>query len=284
MQQLKTLRRSTHDFSGSKITGCKKVAQTDGYDGHSLRAYFYYPEKFPEVDPNSVESINSIKENHEAERQASKPITFALTYQGMWITLHRNLGYSEEKAKLYEKRYHELYKESDEWVQKKLKQATELGYVTVAFGLRVRTPVMHQTILGTKKTPYQAEKEGRSAGNALGQSWGMLNNRAHTAFMLDARAKEKLAMNIRPMMHIHDAQYFLVKDDPDILEWVNRHLVKECSWQEDPEIQHPDVHLGGDVAVYYPSWANEIKLPNHADADELQDVLESGIDKYYETH
>jgi len=281
MQQLKTLRRSTHDFSGSKITGCKKVAQTDGYDGHSLRAYSYFPEEFPDIDPNSVESINSIEEFYKSFRQDSKPITFALTYKGTWLTLHKNLGYPIDKAKLYEERYHNLYSVSDEWVASHIEQATHTGYVTVAFGLRVRTPILHNCMLGTRQTPFQAEKEARSAGNALGQAWGLLNNRAHTAFMKSVRKHPDYRMLVRPMMHIHDAQYFLIKDKPDTLHWVNKHLTKECSWQDDPLIYHPQVKLGGDLGVFFPDWGNEIKLPNKASVNQLQEVLETGIDKYY---
>ena len=95
----------------------------------------------------------------------------------------KNLGWPEDKAKEIEKGYHGLYQVSDQWVAERIKQAAKDGYVEVAFGLRVRTPLLAQTTLGMKSTPYEAEAEGRTAGNALGQSYGLLNNRAAVAFM-----------------------------------------------------------------------------------------------------
>lgn len=221
------------------------------------------PITIEEVSPKQaeVEIINSIKHSHKDLRQRSKGCTFALTYQGTWRTLVQNFGFSEQEAKNIEARYHELYKESDEWVSKKMKKAAIDGYVDVAFGLRVRTPVMHQCILGLRNTPKEAEAEKRTAGNALGQSYGLLNSRAGMAFNQKVRAS-KYALDIKPVAQIHDAQYFLVKDDADVLLWMNRHLVEETSWQEDPAIYHPEVHLGGEVSIFYPDWAHECVIPN----------------------
>lgn len=79
MPQFETLLRSTHDFSGAKTITVKKVGRTAGYDGHSLRAYSYFGDQMPDIDPNSVESINSIGNLYEELRQRSKSPTFALT-------------------------------------------------------------------------------------------------------------------------------------------------------------------------------------------------------------
>lgn len=221
------------------------------------------PITIEEVSPKQaeVEIINSIKHSHKDLRQRSKGCTFALTYAGTWRTLVQNFGFSEQEAKNIEARYHELYKESDEWVSKKMKKAAVDGYVDVAFGLRVRTPVMHQCILGLRNTPKEAEAEKRTAGNALGQSYGLLNSRAGMAFNRKVR-ESKYALSIRPVAQIHDAQYFLVKDDAETLLWMNKHLVEETSWQEDPAISHPEVHLGGEVSIFYPDWAHECVIPN----------------------
>ena len=130
----------------------------------------------PDIE-DTLESINSIKSKYKHLRQESKGPTFALTYAGTYRTLMSKFGFSEERAKKIEAKYHELYKVSDEWVKAHLDQASKDGYVTCAFGLRLRTPLLKQVIKGTSKTPYEAEAEGRTAGNALGQSWCLLNNR-----------------------------------------------------------------------------------------------------------
>lgn len=52
---------------------------TDGYDGHCLRAYAYFGEQMPDIDPNCVISINSIENLYADLRQLSKAPTFLLT-------------------------------------------------------------------------------------------------------------------------------------------------------------------------------------------------------------
>ncbi|QDH83916.1 putative DNA polymerase I [Achromobacter phage vB_AxyP_19-32_Axy10] len=240
----------------------KLKVYTDGYDGHCLRAFSYFGDQMPDI-VDTVESINSIQDKYGVLRGESKAPTFALTYQGTWITLMKNCGFSEEKAKLVERRYHELYQHSTQWVQDKLDQAAKDGYITVAFGLRLRTPLLYQVIRGTRSTPYEAEAEGRTAGNALGQSWCLLNSRAWSEFMGKVRKSEH-RLTIRPCAQIHDAGYALIKDDISVVMYMNEHLVKAVNWNEHPDIYHPDVGLGGDLSLFYPSWEKEITISNGA--------------------
>lgn len=185
----------------------------------------------------------------------------------------KNLGWSEEKSRTVEDRYKELYSESVEWVAKKLEEATRVGYITAAFGLRVRTPLLHQVILGTSKTPFEAEAEGRTAGNALGQSWCMLNNRAQSEFMQRVR-QESHALEIRTCASIHDASYYMIRDNLDVLMYLNEHLVNAVKWQEHPDIYHDEVKLGGETSVFFPSWAEELTIPNHADKATILSLVE----------
>lgn len=249
---------------------------TDGYDGHCLRAQAYFGEDMPDIDPTSVASINSIETKYKDYRQDSKAPTFALTYQGTWATLVKNCGFSEEKAKSVEAKYHDLYVVSDQWVQSKLDEAAKVGYVTVAFGLRVRTPLLHQVIRGNSKTPHQAEAEGRSAGNALGQSYCLLNSRAASEFMGKVR-NSQYKHDIRPCAQIHDASYYIIREDIGAVLFTNEHLVKAVQWQEDPLIQHDQVKLGGEVSIFYPTWAKEITIPNGADEQELLSVIDAAL-------
>ena len=249
----------------------KLKVYTDGYDGHCLRAHSYFGEQMPDII-DTVESINSIATKYKPLRQDSKTPTFLLTYGGTYIGMIAKCGFSKIVAKQIEERYHELYVASDQWVAARLEEASHTGYVTCAFGLRVRTPLLHQVILGTRATPYEAEAEGRTAGNALGQSWCLLNSRASIDFMKLVR-EGKYRLKIRPIAHIHDAQYYLIPDDIDVLQYVNKHLVKAVEWQDDPAIEHPDVHLGGELSLFYPSWASEIELPNGSDQDTIRNII-----------
>lgn len=253
----------------------KLKVYTDGYDGHSLRAYAYFGEQMPDIE-DTVESINSIQHKYKSLRSDSKAPTFLLTYGGTYMGLMKNCGFPEEKAKLTEKRYHDLYVVSDMWVQAKLDEAAKTGYVTAAFGLRVRTPLLAQVLRGTCKTPYEAEAEGRTAGNALGQSWCLLNNRAGSEFMRKVRASE-FRLDIRPCIHIHDAQYFMIRDNMDTLQYTNKHLVEAVNWQDHPDIAHPEVGLGGELSLFYPTWANEIEIPNHATPEEVHQIIQKAF-------
>lgn len=184
-------------------------------------------------------------------------------------------------AQRIEANYHELYKESDEYVAKRLEQASKDGYVEVAFKLRVRTPLLKQVMFGSKKMPYEAAAEGRTAGNALGQSYCLLNNRAANEFM------EKVWVSpyrykVFPVALIHDAIYLLIVDDVEVVEWVNRELIKSMQWQELPEIQHPVVKLGAALDIFWPNWSNPITLPNAATQKEIWDICQSSKKQYLE--
>ncbi len=254
----------------------KLKVYTDGYDGHCLRAYAYFGDKMPDIDPTSVDSINSIAKLYKPERAESKAPTFALTYQGTYITLMVNCGFSEEKAKDVEAKYHILYKHSDDWIADKLNEASRVGYVTTAFGLRVRTPLLHQVVRGNRKTPFEAEAEGRTAGNAMGQGWCLLNSRAWSEFMgVHVRPHPVMRKNIRPCAQIHDAGYALVKDDMPTVLFMNKHLVDAVNWQDHDDIRHDEVGLGGEVSLFYPTWADEMVIPNGATEEEIRELIQA---------
>ena len=267
---------SLEDYVNALITKDRNKLRIyiDGYDSHCLRAYSYWPEKFPDI-VETPESINSIKTKYSELREKSKSPTFALTYRGTYITLVKNLGFSESEAKRIEANYHKLYKESDEWIQKRLDQARIDGYVTVAFGLRIRTPLLAQTLSNSRSRPFQAEEEGRTAANAFGQSYGLLTNRAINAFMKKVWTS-KYRLVIKPIMLIHDAIYLLIEDSLEVVDWVNRNLIKEMQWQELPELKHDIVKIGANLDIYYPSWADPLKLENNESPESIQ----AKVDKY----
>lgn len=251
----------------------------DGYDGHCLRAFSYFGDQMPDIDPGSVASVNSIEVAYKPLRQDSKTPTFLLTYGGTWMGIMDQLGWPEAKARMVEARYHELYRVSDEWVAARIAEASQQGYVEVAFGLRVRTPLLKQVILGTSRTPFEAQAEGRTAGNALGQSWCLLNNRASAEFMAKVRTSVH-RLSIRPCAHIHDAQYHLIRDEMAVLLFYNAHLVKAVQWQDDPLIWHDEVRIGGEVSVFYPNWASEMIVPNGASSDTINALAAEHFSKY----
>lgn len=256
------------EISSSDTVEIEQIENTKGYDGHCLRAYSYFKDQLPDIE-DTVESINSIKDKYEQIRQDSKAPTFALTYQGTWTTLVKNCGFTPEVAKRIEANYHELYKVSDQYVQDRLDQAMIDGYVEVAFGLKVRTPLLHKALKGVSDKGGAIAGEGRTAGNALGQSYGLLTNRAMIAFMQKVWSHPEMRLKIQPMSMIHDALYFMVKDEPEVVKFLNDNLIKEMQWQELPEIQHDTVKLGAELDIFWPSWANAVTIPNYAETSQI---------------
>ena len=71
---------------------------------------------------------------------------------------------------------------------------------------------------------------------------------------------------------IHDAIYLIIKDDVDVILWVNRELIMAMQWQELPEIQHDEVKLGAELDIFWPSWASKITIPNDCTAFQLRQI------------
>ena len=78
----------------------------------------YIIEEITNKDFN-VSNINMVASIYKDLRQLSKSPTFALTFQGTWRTLVKNLGIPESEAKQIEVNYHNLYEVSDRWVSER---------------------------------------------------------------------------------------------------------------------------------------------------------------------
>lgn len=234
-----------------------------------------------EITPISynVGQINSIVYKYKGLRDKSKAPTFALTYLGTWVTLMNNCGFPEPEAKSVEANFHNLYEDSLIWIKDKLDECCHKGYATVAFGLRIRTPLLAKSILNTSATARESSAEARSVGNAIsGQSYGLLNNRAACAFMGKVWESEH-KYKVLPVSLIHDAIYLLVKDDIHTLKWVNDHLIEEMSWQELPEIKHPKVKLEAALDIFYPTWADPITIDNGLSTQEIKTYVQKELKK-----
>lgn len=260
----------------SKDTNKLKV-YLDGFDGHCLRAFYYFRDKMPDIN-ESVDSINSIKKKYPDLRQDSKAPTFALTYGGTNHALQKQCGFDKATAIDIEEKYHELYKESDEYVQRRLSEVSRKGYAELAFGFRIRAPLLKATVHGSRQQLRAAAAEGRTVGNAFGQSYGMLNNRSMIAFMRKVW-DSPYVYDIMPIAPIHDASYYIIKDCPDVLKFVNDHLIEEMEWQDLPEIWHDKVRIGAELDVFYPDWKHAITLKNRWSKQEILDHIDQTMAK-----
>ena len=244
---------------------------TQGYDSHCLNAYSYYKNQMSDIDPESVESINSIAVKYKSLRKDSKGPTFALTYGGTAFTLHKNAGIPMDEAIAIEKSYHELYAVSDKFSEINKEFAIKHGYMQCAFGLKIKTPVISKSVMDNLKTPYPAIAEVRSANNAVTQSWGMLLNRAVIA--TNRRIEDaNLYTEILPINMIHDAAYFLVKDNPKTIKFLNDVLIEEMEWNEHPTIQSKDIPMLSELDIGK-SWDKLITLSNRLSIKQIEELL-----------
>lgn len=84
--------------------------------------------------------------------------------------------------------------------------------------------------------------------------------------------------DILPVASIHDANYFIIKDNVHVVKWVNDNLIQEMNWQELPEIKHDKVGLGGELDLY-PTWANPITLPNNINRNKIKEIVKNNLKK-----
>ena len=228
-------------------------------------------------DEYKLNVINSISDVYPGLRSSSKQPTFLLTYGGTHHGIS-DLGFSKEESKKIEDNYHDLYTVSDQWVASHVKAAYSTGYVECAFGLRVRTPTLLSTLPDSAYTPYQAKKEERTAGNALGQSWGLLNNRAAIELrqrIIDAGYRTKII----PIMLIHDAIYLICVNDLDIIRWLAKNISECMAWNDDPLIYHPEVGMEGELELFVPNWTSAIAAPEDVTNSQIRKGIVNALHK-----
>lgn len=226
------------------------------------------------MDINDPKSVNAIKETAHGDklRSKGKAPTFLLTYGGSFRGLMTNCGFNQEEAKDIESRYHGLYVESDAWMEKKISEAAKKGYADLAFGGRIRCPVLHKTVLGSSYTPKAAASEARTVGNALGgQSYCQLNLRL--GFKLMELVKEAgYEHDIKPVCTIHDATYVVVRDSATIVHWLNKTITELALWKDLPELYDPEIPLGGELDLF-PRWCYPITLKVDSTKQDIIDAV-----------
>ena len=121
--------------------------------------------------------------------------------------------------------------------------------------------------------PYEAYQEVKTAANALGQSYGLINSHSGNMFMQRVWDHPEYRTWILPCAQIHDSQYHLVKNHLGCLKWYNDNLVECMEWADLDPIRHPEVGLGSQVEVYAPDWAKPITLPNRASMAQIKETL-----------
>lgn len=259
----------------------KEAVYLKGYDGHSFRAFYYFPDKLGDLpskvekakdEPEKVSLINSIKAHFDGIRSDSKPITFLLQYLGTAYGIRLNCGFPMEQALAIEANYHTLYVKSDEWLNKRLEEGAEQGYVEVAYGMRIYCPAISKSILNSSFTPKIVRKHIRTIGNGLCQSYCQMTVDAGMKFLKRVYAAG-LEDRVFVSCTIHDALYPMWEDDIELTKWVNDNLI-ECmeDISELPELES-EIPFPADLEIFMPNWAKMVGLPRFGTIEQLKEVL-----------
>jgi DNA polymerase-1 len=259
------------DKVGAILSGDKnKSAEfTEGIDGHSMRCAAFFKDELEDrgifIDMNDPASINRIKDEAPDLRGLSKGPSFGMQYGCAAPKLQKMLKCSMEKAEYIFNAFHTLYSGLGEFAKQNEIFAKQNGYIELAFGLKLQTPKINSKDNGVQSG------EVRSASNAATQSYGMLMNRAFIEFQerLEASVHKN---DVKLINTIHDAVYLLIREDADVIKWVNDNLVECMEWQEDPKLKS-DVKVGAELDIGK-DWAHPITLPNRVDKDYIIKALE----------
>lgn len=181
-----------------------------------------------------------------------------------------NCGFPEPKAKAIEDGHKKLYHVLHSWSQDNKVKMINQGYISCAFGLKVRTPLLAKSMLGDSSPLL--ESEFRGANNAVTQSWGLLTTRAGTEFKqrLDVSTERFNILNIN---FIHDAIYLLARKTVPTIRWVNKHLIECMKWQDHPDIKSDEIKLEAELDIGL-GWDKMLTLPNNATDEQIQELLD----------
>ncbi len=262
----------------------KRAVYDHGYDGHSYRAFYYFPTELQQIHDEfaaattmeeKVKIINSIQDRYDDFRKKGKAPTFLLQYLGTAYGLVMTCGFEQHEADAIYENYYKLYKVSAKWLDEELAKVAETGYAEVAYGLRVYCYGISRAMLNSKRTPKAIQEFIRTLGNAIGgQSYGQLTVDAGYKFL--TRVYDAgLQNDVFSVGTIHDADYLMWTDNPQITEWVNFNLI-DCMMDvsEHPELQG-DIPLPANLDIYSPSWDKPITLKSHTmTASEITQALE----------
>jgi len=239
---------------------------TEGLDGHSLSATYYFPDRVSKlIGPYTNNKEASIKlktlvdeKNKEAKsvRQDGKPVTFGISYGAYPPKIAATIKCSITAATAIFDSYHnEMFPDITKMRNIAMKTATKQGYLHLGLGCRLYSD--------------NIETNSRTLFNALSQFWSILTlisvNELH--YQID---KENLQKDIIPNSTIYDAIYGIVREDPSIIKWLNETI---CPIMEkdflDEQIVKNEVNL--EVGK---SWGDLVELPHNVSLEYIQKVID----------
>ena len=240
----------------------KLAVFTEGIDGHSLAATYYFPEKvgtiigqFSDNKEAAKLFLAETKINKEAKalRQDSKPVTFKLAYGGFPDADKGGTITQEIFDNYHNKMYPSISKMRDEAMEKaKLNNYLHLG-------------------LGCKLRCDDVDKQGRTLFNALSQFWSVLTLIA-LARVNNEIKKAGYEDDIKVSASIYDSIYFIIRKDVTIVKWLNDTIIPIMTTDF---LENQIVSNDADLCIGT-RWSNvdDIELKHNTSLEEIQGVLD----------
>lgn len=239
---------------------------TEGVDGHSLGACAYFPEQVAAEMELTGDTIADAKEFKrlvdegnkvlKVLRQDGKKVTFGLSYGAHPPKVANTLKIPlEEAQKIFDNYHNVLYSGITDYRENYvLPVCAENGRIHLGLGFYISTD--------------RPGKDIRTLNNATCQFWSILT--AIAINEINHRIDEMGYTNdIYVTSTIYDSIYMIVKEDAEIISWLNENLVSIMvqDFMIDQEVHNEaNLELGTD-------WANLIELPNNASLEEIQSIL-----------
>jgi DNA polymerase-1 len=169
---------------------------------------------------------------------------------------------SRAKAEEVFAAYHNLYKGTADYATRNIQLAKRQGYITGAFGLKLRTPGINARDEG------KVGAEGRSLNNMTIQSYGLLTTKASILFQ-QAIEREGKIDDVLLINNIHDAIYVQCKANPETVKWVNDKLI-ECMTED--YIDNQKIKLTAELDIGY-SWDKQSTIDNNISLEEIEAAI-----------
>lgn len=243
----------------------KKGVFTEGLDGHSLAATYYFRPEVSALIGDYTDNKKAAKEFDllvaeknplaVAIRGKGKPVSFGLAYGAFPPKVAASVKIPlSEATTLFEAYHGELYpgvtRYREEYV---LKTALDQGFIHLGLGFRMYTDNPHNDI--------------RTLNNGTCQFWSILTtlaiNRIH--YLID---RNGYSDDIFVTSTIYDSIYFVIRDNPETIKWLNDELIPimEKDFMVDQDVPNSaDLEIG-------PNWASLYTLPHNASIEDITKV------------
>jgi effector-binding domain-containing protein len=233
---------------------------SEGLDGHSLAATYYYPDRIADMVGEFTDNkeasrlfkkLTKTSEEAGALRQESKPVTFKLAYGG-FPDVDKGGTITQE---IFDNYHNKMYPNISAFRNKVIDKVKQTGYTHIGLGLRLYSD-----------TP---DKDSRTLFNANSQFWSILTaisiNELHHR-QAEAKIPES---DLYVTSTIYDSIYGIIKADPALIKWLNNNLV-EIMVKDfmDNQIVHNEANL-----EIGPDWASQTELPNNCSTEEIKQIM-----------